>query len=106
MLFSFGENGKLGKIDFSKLVEGLTKEDLGIQDSKFEASLFDMVDTDSQKGVLNQKELISCTKCNYCLDECPQNITISKNSELHNQVQLTNGTATDELKEKKEKYFG
>lgn len=54
-------------------------------------------------GILNQKELISCTKCNYCLDGCPQNIAISKYFELHNQVQLTNGTANDELKEEYEK---
>ena len=54
-------------------------------------------------GILNQKELISCTKCNYCLDWCPQNIAISKYFELHNQVQLTNGAANDELKEEYEK---
>ena len=50
-------------------------------------------------GIMNKKELIQCTKCNYCLDGCVKNIAIPKYFELHNQLKLANGTNINEVKE-------
>ena len=63
MVFGFGENDKYGKIDFSKLRDGLTKEDLNILEGSVEASIFDSVDSDKNKK-LSRTEInifnISC----------------------------------------------
>ena len=57
MVFSFGENGKLGKLDLSKLKDGITMAELGIQENSFEASIFSKFDTDSEKGKLSKNEI-------------------------------------------------
>jgi predicted aldo/keto reductase-like oxidoreductase len=50
-------------------------------------------------GIMNKKDLIQCTKCNYCIDGCPQNIDIPKYFALRNQVQLANGANIDFARE-------
>ena len=50
-------------------------------------------------GIMNKKELIQCTKCNYCLDGCVKNIAIPKYFELHNELKLAFGTNINEVKE-------
>ena len=57
MVFGFGENGKLGKLDLSKLKDGITMAELGIQENSFEASIFSKIDTDSEKGKLSKNEI-------------------------------------------------
>jgi predicted aldo/keto reductase-like oxidoreductase len=53
-------------------------------------------------GIMNQKSLIECTKCNYCIDGCPQNISIPKYFNLYNQMKLTNGTNIEVIREEYE----
>lgn len=50
-------------------------------------------------GIMNKKELIQCTKCNYCTDGCPKNIAIPKYFELHNNLKLANDLNSDVIKE-------
>ena len=57
MVFGFGENDKLGKLDLSKLKEGITMAELGIQENSFEASIFSKFDTDYEKGKLSKEEI-------------------------------------------------
>jgi predicted aldo/keto reductase-like oxidoreductase len=54
-------------------------------------------------GIMNKKELIQCSKCNYCLDGCVKNIAIPTYFELHNQVKLSNGVNNNLIKEEYEK---
>lgn len=49
MLFSFGENGNLNKIDFDKLISGLSSDDLAIVKDDFVNSLFNSIDTNKDK---------------------------------------------------------
>ena len=58
--FSLGKNGELGKIDFSKLRSGITKEDLNIEEGSVLASIFDRINTNDEgesKGKLDRQEL-------------------------------------------------
>ena len=54
------KNGELGKIDFSKLRSGITKEDLNIEEGSVLASIFDRINTNDEgksKGKLDRQEL-------------------------------------------------
>lgn len=52
---SLGQNGKSGKVDFSKIKSGAKKEDFTKGDNKL-ASIFDTLDKDSN-GILDKEEL-------------------------------------------------
>ena len=56
MSYSFGDANNLKKLDFGKLKANLTKEELGIEENTFAASIFNSIDTDGNKK-LSKKEL-------------------------------------------------
>ena len=53
-------------------------------------------------GIMNEKSLIQCTKCNYCIDGCPQNLSIPSYFALNNQLKLANGTNISAIREEYE----
>ena len=58
--FTLGKKENLGDIDFSKVKNGLSKKDLGIEDGSVLASIFDSIDTNQEgvsKGKLDKHEL-------------------------------------------------
>ena len=58
--FTLGKKENLGDIDFSKVKNGLSKKDLGIEDGSVLSSIFDSIDTNQEgvsKGKLDKHEL-------------------------------------------------
>ena len=53
-------------------------------------------------GIINENDLIKCTKCNYCLEGCPSNINIPKYFGLYNSLKMTNNMNFDVVKEEYE----
>ena len=58
--FTLGKKENLGNIDFSKVKNGLSKKDLGIEEGSVLSSIFDSIDTNQEgvsKGKLDKHEL-------------------------------------------------
>ena len=49
-IISFGKKENYGEIDFSKLRSGITKENLGIKEGTFLATIFDSINTNKEDG--------------------------------------------------------
>ena len=65
------------------------RENINIFENKSKLSKEDLIFLEKVSDVIYNYNLVECTGCNYCLDNCPMHINISKYLNLYNSQKIS-----------------